>query len=241
MTEYTRRNVQVAWAVHVLTASGVCVGYLGLNAVNDGRARGAILWLIAALVLDGIDGPIARKLAVRERIPNLNGNSLDLIIDYFTCTIIPVAFLDRFDLLPAYTTGPASFVILSVSAFWMARTDQETPDGWFRGFPAEWNMVIPTLFLVRADPWVNLVVCAVLCVFTLSKVQFAHPVSVRAHRPISIAFMVAWLGSMMWLAIAQRDILVIRIVLIAAPVWTIWQVFNRARTLRHADVPHAMT
>jgi len=216
----------------VLTASGVCVGYLGLNAVNDGRARGAILWLIAALVLDGIDGPIARKLAVRERIPNLNGNSLDLIIDYFTCTIIPVAFLDQFDLLPDNTTGPASFVILSVSAFWMARTDQETSDGWFRGFPAEWNMVIPTLFLIGADRWVNLLICAVFCMFTLSKIQFAHPVSVREQRPISIAFMVAWLGSMMWLAIVQRDIRAVRIVLIIAPLWTIWQVINRYRTTR---------
>lgn len=228
--------MQVAWAVHVFTASGVCVGYLGLNAVNDGRARGAILWLIAALILDGIDGPIARKLAVHERIPNLNGNSLDLIIDYFTCTIIPVAFLDRFNLLPEHTGGPVSFVILSVSALWMARTDQETPDGWFRGFPAEWNMIIPTLFLIRADPWVNLAVCAVFCVLTLSKIHFAHPVSVREQRGISIAFMVAWLGSMMWLAIAERDILVVRIILIAAPIWTIWQVANRYRTTRRATV-----
>ena len=49
-------------------------------------------------MLDGIDGPIARKLDVRNRIPTLDGNSLDLIIDYFTCTIVPVAFLDRFDI-----------------------------------------------------------------------------------------------------------------------------------------------
>src|SRR5436305_1767556 len=103
--EFTAMHVRAAWAVHAFTASGVCVGFLGLNAVNDGRARGAILWLVVALVLDGIDGPIARKLNVRARIPHLNGNSLDLIIDYFTCTIVPVAFLDRFDLLPTYTTG----------------------------------------------------------------------------------------------------------------------------------------
>ncbi len=236
MTDYTRRNVQVAWGVHVLTASGVCVGLLGLNAVNDGRARGAILWLIAALVLDGIDGPIARKLAVRERVPHLNGNSLDLIIDYFTCTIIPVAFLDQFDLLPDNTSGPASFVILSVSALWMSRTDQETEDGWFVGFPAEWNMIIPTLYLLDTGPWVNLAVCALFCGLTLSKIQFPHPVSVREHRPISIAFMVAWLGSMMWLAIAERSIPVLEIILIAAPMWTVWQVANRHRTLRHNAV-----
>ena len=150
--EYTDRHIRAAWAVHALTASGVIVGFIGLNSVIDGHARAAILWLVVALLLDGIDGPIARKLDVRNRIPTLNGNSLDLIIDYFTCTIIPVAFLCKFDVLPPKTVGPLGFAILFVSALWMSRTDQETEDGWFNGFPAEWNMIIPTLFLLHPEP-----------------------------------------------------------------------------------------
>ncbi|MFM2077700.1 MAG: phosphatidylcholine synthase [Actinomycetota bacterium] len=229
---YTRRHIRAAWAVHALTASGVLVGYAGLNAVIDGNASAAILWLIGALLLDGIDGPIARKLEVVKRVPTLNGNSLDLIIDYFTCTIVPVAFLAKFDILPAHTVGPIGYAILFVSALWMARTDQETADGWFNGFPAEWNMIIPTLFLLRTNAWFNLVVCIAFCVLTLSRVQFAHPVSVREHRPISIGFMVAWLGSMTWLAIAEHDIRAVRIVLIVAPLWTVVQVLMRLRANR---------
>ncbi len=224
---YTRQHVRNAWAVHALTASGVIVGYLGLNSVIGGHARAAILWLIGALLLDGVDGPIARKLDVRSRIPTLNGNSLDLIIDYFTCTIVPVAFLYRFSILPDDTVVPIGLAILFVSALWMARTDQETPDGWFNGFPAEWNMIIPTLFLIRANLWVNLAICVIFIGLTLSRVQFAHPVSVREHRPISLAFMIAWLGSMTWLAIAQSDVRAVRIALILAPMWTIVQVVMR--------------
>ena len=220
----------MAWAVHALTACGVLVGFAGLNAVIDGNASAAILWLVGALLLDGIDGPIARKLDVAGRVPTLNGNSLDLIIDYFTCTIVPVAFLSRFDILPAHTVGPIGFAILFVSALWMARTDQETADGWFNGFPAEWNMIIPTLFLLRTNPWFNLVVCLAFCALTLSRVQFPHPVSVREHRPISIGFMVAWLASMVWLAIAEHDIRSVRIVLMIAPLWTVAQVVMRMRT-----------
>jgi phosphatidylcholine synthase len=227
VTDYTRRHIQNAWAVHALTASGVIVGYVGLNSVIDGHARAAILWLVAALILDGVDGPIARKLDVRSRIPTLNGNSLDLIIDYFTCTIVPVAFINRFDVLPDDTVGPIGFTILFVSALWMARTDQETADGWFNGFPAEWNMIIPSLFLIGANAWINLVICVMFSVLTLSRVQFAHPVSVREHRPASLAFMLTWLGSMTWLAIIQRDNAVLRIVLIVAPMWTIVQVVVR--------------
>jgi phosphatidylcholine synthase len=227
VNNYSRRKVRNAWAVHALTASGVIVGYIGLNSVIGGHARAAILWLIGALILDGVDGPIARKLDVRSRIPTLDGNSLDLIIDYFTCTIVPVAFLYRFRILPDDTVVPVGFAILFVSALWMARTDQETPDGWFNGFPAEWNMIIPSLFLIRADLWVNFVICVIFIALTLSRVQFAHPVSVREHRAISLVFMTAWLGSMTWLAIAQHDIRAVRFVLVAAPLWTIVQVLMR--------------
>jgi phosphatidylcholine synthase len=228
--EYSARQIRAAWAVHALTALGVIIGYAGLNSVIEGHARAAILWLVAALVLDGVDGPLARKLEVRSRIPTLDGNALDLIIDYFTCTIVPVAFLYRFDFLPDNTVGAVGFTMLFVGALWMARTDQETADGWFNGFPAEFNMIIPTLFLIDANAWINLVVCVVFCALTLSRVQFPHPVSVREHRNISLPMMVLWLAAMVTLAVAQRDIPAVRVALIVAPMWTVAQVIHRHAT-----------
>jgi hypothetical protein len=65
-------------------------------------------------------------------------------------------------------------------------------------------------------------------------VQFAHPVSVREHRPISIAFMVLWLGSMTWLAIAQHNVRAVWVVLIVAPMWTVVQVLLRLRSSRRS-------
>jgi phosphatidylcholine synthase len=232
VTPYTRAHIRSAWAVEALTATGVIVGFVGLNSIIEGHARAAILWLVGALLLDGIDGPIARKLDVSNRIPSVNGNTLDLIIDYFTCTIVPVAFLCRFDILPSKTVGPLGFVILFVSVLWMSRTDQETEDGWFRGFPAEWNMIIPTLYLIGANPWVNLGVCLVFCWVSLTRLEFPHPVSVREHRPLSLGFMTAWLGAMIWLAIAQHRVTAVRIVLILAPAWTVIQVLMRASETR---------
>lgn len=213
--------MRAAWAVHALTATGVIVGFVGLQSVIGGHPRAAILWLIGALVLDGVDGPIARKLDVRSRIPTLNGNSLDLIIDYFTCTIVPVAFMYRFDFLPAKTVVVTGFAILFVSALWMSRTDHETDDGWFNGFPAEWNMIIPTLYLLRPSPWLSLAICMGLCALTLSRVQFPHPVSAREHRRASLLFLVVWLAAMLWMAIAQDDVVVARIMLAIAPLWTL--------------------
>lgn len=233
---YRRREISAAWALHVVTGFGVIVGYIGLNSVIEGHARAAILWLVAALVLDGVDGPIARRLDVGARVPVLDGHALDLIVDYFTCTIVPVAFLYRFDVLPDKIGGPVGFAILLVSALWMSRTDQETADGWFRGFPAEWNMIIPTLYLVHANRWVSLVVCLAFCAFTLSGIEFPHPVSVRRQRGISLAFLAAWLGSMVWLAIAQRVVAPVRVVLVLAPLWTFVQVVQRLIRRREVEV-----
>jgi hypothetical protein len=88
-------------------------------------------------------------------------------------------------------------------------------------------MIIPSLFLIRADAWVNFVICLIFIALTLSRVQFAHPVSVREHRAISLACMFVWLGSMTWLAIAQHDIRVLRIAMIIASLWTVVQVLMR--------------
>jgi phosphatidylserine synthase len=118
-------------------------------------------------------------------------------------------------------------IILAISALWMARTDQETDDGWFRGFPAEWNMIIPTLYLIDANRWANLAICVALRVLTVSRVQFPHPVSVRDHRAITLPSMLLWIGSMTWLAIAQRRIWLLQFIIAVSPLWTVWMVVRR--------------
>lgn len=226
---HTRRQIQFAWALHCLTASGVIVGFVGLNAVIEGHARAAILWLVVAMILDGIDGPIARRIRVSERLPNIDGNALDLIVDYFTCAIVPVAFLDKFGHLPENTVGPVGLLILFTGALWMARSDMETEDNWFRGFPAEWNVIIPTLYLLDLNPWVNLGFCLLLCAASVSyRFEFPHTVRVVERRAVSLAMMIAWIAAMTILAIQQtHESAWLRWVIAIAPLWTGYQVLER--------------
>lgn len=232
---HSRRELQAAWAVHLLTASGVVVGILALNSVVEGHARAAILWLIAAMIVDGLDGPLARALDVRNRVPQCDGNALDLMVDYFTCVVVPVAFIDRFDVLPDNTVGLTGVIILFTSVLWMARSDIETDDGWFRGFPAEWSLIVPTLYLLELSPWVNLVVCLVVAGFTVSRVEFPHPVRADEHRRVTLAMLVLWLGAMVALAtMLPEENRALQGVLLLAPLWTVWQVADRARRRRIA-------
>lgn len=233
---HSRRELQAAWAVHLLTASGVIVGILGLNSVIEGHARAAILWMIAAMIVDGLDGPIARALDVRGRLPQCDGHALDLMVDYFTCVIVPVAFIDRFDVLPDDTVGLTGGIILFTSVLWMARADMDTDDGWFRGFPAEWSLVVPTLYLLHGSRWVNLVIFLVVAGFTLSRVEFPHPIRSREHRRVTLVMLALWVGSMAALAVMwPNDNDALRAVLLLAPMWTVWQVADRAHRRRIAS------
>ena len=84
---------RVAWSIHALTASGVVVGLLGLVAVSEGRPREALMWIIAAIVLDGLDGPLARRINCREVLPEMDGYVLDLVVDFVTCVVLPAMFV----------------------------------------------------------------------------------------------------------------------------------------------------
>ena len=101
-------------------------------------------------------------------------------------------------------------------------------------------MIIPTLYLLHPNRWISLVVCAVFCVLTLSRIEFPHPVSVREERPVTLLFLLLWLGSMTWLTIAQHDVTVARVVLIVAPAWTVVQVVRRSAGGRQSGGDHTM-
>ena len=226
----TRREVGLAWAIHALTASGVLLGAAGLEAVVRGHPRAAIVFLIVAMVVDGIDGPIARAAKVSDALPGMDGNILDLVVDYLTCVMLPVAFMAYFHAFPPGWTVFLCALILFTAVLWFARTELMTEDHWFRGFPAIWNLVAPTFFLLRSPQWVNIVVTVVLCILTLTNVKFVHPMQVRDKRVINIAVTAIWLIAMLVLTLTwETTYLPLEIVLVAAPAWFGFITIQRTR------------
>ena len=95
-------------------------------------------------------------------MPRIDGYTLDLIVDYVTCIVIPVLFMHQFHMLPQGWSLVIGAFVLFMSALWMSRTDQMTDDHFFNGFPCEWNMIVPTLYLLDAAQWVTGVACVLL-------------------------------------------------------------------------------
>lgn len=187
------------WFVHSLTALGAVCGMFGLIAVAEHRAEEAILWLVVAMVLDGVDGPVARAWRVVETVPRIDGYALDLVVDFVTCIVIPVLFMHQFGMLTEGWSLLVGAFMLFTSALWMSRTDQSTEDFFFNGFPGEWNMIVPTLFLLEARPWITGVICVVLALSQFSNWKFVHPVQVRRLRPLTIGVTVVWLATILYM------------------------------------------
>jgi phosphatidylcholine synthase len=176
------------YALHVMTASGAAAGLLALQAVIDNNIRGALLWLLACQVLDGLDGPIARKIDVVFNAPRVDGNVLDLIVDYLTCVVVPVALMLRLNMLPAEFQTLIAAAVLLLSALWFARTDIETEDHWFNGFPAVWNLAVPTFLIFDTTQHATAIITILLAISQLTNIKFPHLVRVVRWRQITLPF-----------------------------------------------------
>jgi phosphatidylcholine synthase len=196
------RSRRAAWGIHIFTASGVLAGLMGLLSVLNDTPKAALVWLMVALVIDGVDGPVARRIDCRLHVPNIDGNTLDLVIDYVTCVVAPALFLDRFGMLPHGFSLVGAGIVMTTALYCFSRTDMMTPDKYFRGFPAMWNLVINVMWVVHSKPWTNFVVILVFAGLSLTNVKIPHPVQVREHRNLTLPIVAIWIGTMLGLTIA---------------------------------------
>lgn len=205
-----------AWLVHVFTTLGIVAAMLALRDVLVGRPDNAIIWLLLTLLIDGVDGPIARALEVEKRVPGLDGFLLDLIIDYVTCVIVPAVFMYQFGVVPPDNYGIAVLcLVVFTGAIWFARKDMMTSDNWFRGQPAAWNIIGPVMFLLDTRERVGAIVTVVLALLSLTNMPFPHIARARWMQPATIVAAVALFGGMAIGAfLYPDDYLAIRILLL---------------------------
>ena len=149
-------------------------------------------WLGLALFVDGIDGPIARKLQVKEILPTWSGELLDNIIDYVTYVLLPAFALYQRGFMGEGLSFLSAAIIVVTSAIYYADTGMKTKENFFKGFPVVWNMVVFALFVIEPGEWVSFGVVVVAAIFTFLPIQFLHPVRVQRLRNINLTMTMAW-------------------------------------------------
>jgi phosphatidylcholine synthase len=197
-TRPTRSNgaaTLAAWLVHLLTASGAVLALLALAAIERESWRAALLLLLAALAIDAVDGSLARLARVKQRLPRIDGATLDLVVDYLNYVFVPVIFIWRAGLVPGPLAPALAAAIVLSSLYVFARSDMKTDDGYFRGFPALWNIVAVYLFAIQPGPGAGAIAVAALVALTFAPVHFVHPFRVRDYGRWPPLLALVWAGS----------------------------------------------
>lgn len=181
-----------AFSVHLFTASGSFLAFLSLVAASEERWTAMFLWLGLALLVDGIDGPIARKLQVKEVLPTWSGELLDNIIDYVTYVLIPAFALYQRGFMGEGLSFLSAAIIVVSSAIYYADTGMKTKENFFKGFPVVWNMVVFTLFVIEPGEYVSFAVVLLAAIFTFIPMNFLHPVRVVRLRNLNLTAFLLW-------------------------------------------------
>ena len=181
--------------VHALTASGAMLALLALRSANDGDVQMMFVWLGVALIVDAVDGPLARAIDVKTVLPRFSGERLDLIIDYLTYVVVPAFALYLSDLLPEPFRLTAAAAMLLSSVFHVADLNSKTEDGYFVGFPAIWNVVLLYLFAFQLPPYVALVIVMLFVTLTFVPILSVHPFRVARLRPLTCAVTLVWIAA----------------------------------------------
>ena len=181
-----------AFSVHILTASGSFLAFLGVVAAAEHRFVDMFWWLGLALLVDGIDGPIARKVRVKEVLPNWSGDTLDNIIDYVTYVLLPAFALYQSGMIGEPWSFVAAGLIVVSSAIYYADMGMKTDEYFFSGFPVVWNMIVFTLFVIDASATTALILVVASVLLTFLPINFLHPVRVRRLRRVNLAIFLVW-------------------------------------------------
>ena len=187
-----------ALGVHMFTATGAVLSMLALLAAVEEQWSTMFAWLVVALVVDGLDGPLARRYRVKENWPAHDGVLMDLIIDYMTYVFIPAYALFKSGLLAGWTGWVCIIAIVYGSVIYFADTRMKTRDNSFSGFPACWNMVVLVLFALKPNFWVILALVVTLTVAMFLPVKFIHPVRTERWRAVSLPMSAAWVVFAGW-------------------------------------------
>jgi phosphatidylcholine synthase len=181
-----------AFSVHIFTALGAGVALIALlEAVREHWAA-MFWWLGVALVIDGVDGPIARRLDVVRIQPNWSGEVLDLVVDFVTYVFVPAYAITASGLLLPLAAPLLGGGIAVSGALYFSDRRMKAEDNHFRGFPGLWNIAAFYLFLLHLPPGLSSLGVAILIVLTFAPFHVVHPVRVARLRWLTLLLIGIW-------------------------------------------------
>lgn len=196
------------WGVHMFTASGAFVGLMALLEIYQHQLLPAFWLMGIAVVIDAVDGFFARLIKIKVAVPEINGELLDNIVDFFNYTIVPAFFILVTTLVPEYWRYVCVIAIAFSSAYQFTQYDAKTSDHFFKGFPSYWNIAVFYLYFWQMSESANLIILLGLAVLSFVPIKYIYPSRLdylthsKALRFATLFATVVWgvaTGGLMWI------------------------------------------
>lgn len=178
------------WLLHLYTASGAFFGVQAILAVIRGEMYLAFQFMMLTIFIDGTDGTIARAIKVSERLPHIDGRTLDDIVDFFTYVIVPVFAMVEFGIISDHWLVWSAVIL--ASCFGFANVNAKTEDDYFLGFPSYWNLVALYLFCFGWPVWFNSLLVLVLAALVFAPIRFIYPSKTRPYKIPTLVLGMLW-------------------------------------------------
>jgi CDP-diacylglycerol--serine O-phosphatidyltransferase len=170
---------------NVVTLLALCAGLTSIRFALDAKYESAVLAILVAAVLDGIDGRLARALKSSSRF----GAELDSLADFIDFGVAPGLLLYLWSLHELKTIGWAAVLIFAIAAalrlarFNVMIDDPNKPDWmgrFFTGMPAPAGAIVVLLPLYlnmsldlapwRSLAWLEVVYVVVVALLMASRI-----------------------------------------------------------------------
>jgi phosphatidylcholine synthase len=182
-----------AWGVHLYTALGAVAGLLSIDYAARGDFRASFIAMAAATAIDSSDGPLARLLDVRRRIPHFDGALLDNVVDYLTYVLAPVFLMLRAGILePGFSGYLVGGFVMVASGYGFCHVEAKTGDHYFRGFPSYWNLVAFYLFCLGLGSLMSTIIVAAFAVMVFVPIKYIYPNRTGPLRRLTLTLAIAW-------------------------------------------------
>jgi phosphatidylcholine synthase len=165
------------------------IGAVALVEIGSGNLTAAALLMLAAFVIDALDGTLARAAGVAQALPQVDGRRLDDMVDFVNYVIVPAVFMVAAGSLPHW--GFAALPVLA-SCYGFSQVAAKTEDDFFLGFPSYWNIVAIYAWRLGTPSAAGAAIVAFLSLMVFVPIKYAYPSKLRVLRAPTAILGLLW-------------------------------------------------
>lgn len=193
---------QIAAAgVHVYTSLGLVIALFAFLALREQNIQLFLVAMWMAAFIDGTDGFLARRLQVKQILPNFDGRKLDDIVDYLMYVFLPVLGMIEFGILQGSLVWIAALPLLA-SGYGFCQERAKTSES-FVGFPSYWNILFGYLYFLNLPAIWAAGIVVVLSVLVFVPIQYIYPTRTRMMKKLNLVLAFLWAAVVMVVILYQ--------------------------------------